>query len=136
MFLIDQLPARIYIGIRGEENVAQVQFDVSAWDTLYPEGTYHITYTLPGGDVVYPEVPSHVVHAEGVLTWLPTDAITDLEDYGTMVIHCLAGDIEKRSPLVQYYISNSHPASGEAPTPVADTTLAAAPPIAAPVAVP
>ena len=120
MFLIDQLPARIYIGIRGEENVAQVQFDVSAWDTLYPEGTYHITYTLPGSDVVYPEVPSHVIHAAGVLTWLPTDAITDLKDYGTMVIHCLEGDVEKRSSLIQYYVSNSHPASGEAPTSVAD----------------
>lgn len=120
MFLIDKLPARIYIGNEGEENVTQVQLDVSAWDALYPDAVYSITYVRPGETIVYPEVPSHVVHADGVLTWTPSESVLDISDYGTVVINCTKDDVKKKSAMTMFFVARSHPSSGAAPDPIAD----------------
>lgn len=120
MFLIDKLPARIYIGNEGEENATQVRFDVSAWDALYPDAVYSITYVRPGETTVYPEVPSHVVHADGVLTWTPSESVLDISDYGTAVINCTEDDVKKKSVMTMFFVARSHPSSGAAPDPIAD----------------
>ena len=48
MIDINKIPSRINIGNQGEKNIAQVQFDVSAWDALYPGAEYSITYIRQG----------------------------------------------------------------------------------------
>ena len=120
MLKIEKLPARIYIGNEGEENAVQVRFDVSAWDTLYPDAVYSITYVRPGETIVYPEVPSHVVHADGVLTWAPSESVLDISDYGTVVINCTEDDVKKKSVMTMFFVARSHPSSGAAPDPIAD----------------
>ena len=89
------MPARIYIGNEGEENAAQVRFDVSAWDTLYPDAVYSITLRQTRAkQLVYPEVPSHVVHA--VLDVGRHESVLDISDYGTVVINCTEDDVKKK----------------------------------------
>lgn len=52
---IEKLHSHIPIGNEGEINANSIEFDVSAWGTLYPAGEYSITYTRYGETTVWPE---------------------------------------------------------------------------------
>lgn len=120
MIDIDKIPSRINIGNQGEKNIAQVQFDVSVWDALYPGAEYSITYIRPGETSVSPELDGAVSHVEGVLTWAPSPAVMEVPGSGTVVIICTPVGKEKRSIRTFYHIVDGHGPAGEAPDPVAD----------------
>lgn len=112
---IDKLPI-LDIGQQGEKNVTVLEFDVSVWDL--PDAVWSISYTRPDETAVYPA--TGVTYADGVLTWVASEAVTAKSGMGTVVIHREADGTEKRSAMTFMRIHPGHDAAGPPPGPMQD----------------
>lgn len=136
MYDIDELTAGtvLSLGNQGESGMADVEFDISAWETLYPglavaadpgisDGLW-LTYTRGGETAVYPEAAAALAVATvddvTTLTWTPSEAVLDPAGNGTVVIHLTDGGDEKRSVMAGTYVTPGHGSSETPPEPLAD----------------
>lgn len=122
MFLIDQLPPRLYIGNQIENASRTLVFNVAAWDALFPGCLYYITVQRPGDPEAWPS--TGVSYADGILTWLVPNTVTAIEGIGTAVIHCTVDTVEKNSGECEYMVGAGH-YIGEVPEPIAAWTAEA-----------
>lgn len=131
-YLINTLPDRIPIGNQGEKNAVTVDIDIEAWQIDHPTGAVvispdpgvadgiYLSYTRPGSPAVYPEYPAALALTGKVLSWTLSENVLDYPGYGTVVVHCMEGSVEKRANMTQIYIAPGHGAAGTAPPPLAD----------------
>lgn len=129
MYKIENIPAYITLGNQGEKGTNIIQFDISAWQQLYPIGANKIspipedtgiwlTYTREGSEQVYPELPDRLSIDENVLIWKPSNIVLTLNGYGTVVIHCTENADEKRTSVFTMDIVASHDPAGPMPDPL------------------
>lgn len=116
MFLIDQLPPRLYIGNQVENDSRTLVFDVGAWDALFPGCVYYITVQRPGDAEAWPA--TGVGYSDGILTWLVPNTVTMVSGEGTLVIHCTLAGAEKNTGECRYLVGDGH-FIGEVPEPIA-----------------
>lgn len=134
MHIIDALPDYIPLGHLNEKCVSEIQFDVTAWLTLYLTGLLNITYTRPGEAAVYPvddtgvslAAPTHgnlalsTVDDVNILTWTVSNAVTYIAGTGTVVIGLTVGaDKDKRSNKAMTIVDEGHATAGTPPEPLA-----------------
>jgi hypothetical protein len=126
----------IWLGNLGEVGVAEIEFDLTDWQTDYPTGAaavaanpgvddgMYVTFTRGGETTVYPELAANLSIVDEILTWTPQAAVTDVAGYGTVVLHCVEGGVEKRSVLARTHVAEGHGDSlGVVPVWVADPLL-------------
>ena len=128
MHIIDILPSMIKLGQQNEHGIFKVEFDISAWQTLYPTGAaivsptpgvadgLYLTYTIYGSETVYTELSAQLDLTGDELTWTPNTTILATDGEGSFVVHCLEGTIEKRSPIAKTIVNAGHGATGQVPT--------------------
>lgn len=110
----------INLGNQFETGVTEIEFDVSAWATLYPTGAASvstdpgvsvglwITYIRPTETIVYIVDHDDLSLADDILTWTVKGAITDISGQGTLVVHCSESDIEVRSLITRIDVMAGH----------------------------
>ena len=118
---IDNLPL-IELGHQTENDVCEIQFDVTDWLADYPEGVFTITYIRPTETAVYPVAAgdlavSTVDNAE-VLTWTVSDAVTAIAGSGSIVVKLTEGDKVKTTGTVQTITLEGHAATTDPPSPM------------------
>ena len=123
MYDIDNLPL-IELGHQTENDVCEIQFDVTDWLADYPEGVFTITYIRPTETAVYPvaagDLAVSTVDDAEVLTWTVSDAVTAIAGSGSIVVKLTEGDKVKTTGTVQTITLEGHAAAGSPPTPIAD----------------
>lgn len=121
MYFVNVLPRIINIGYQGEGEVTSIQFDVSDWVAAYPSLPISISFTDPQDSTnASPFLASGVTLADGILTWLVGKDVTQHAGFGTIVVRCADGDVDKRSAMTQILIEQGHGATGDAPELMAD----------------
>ena len=69
------------VGFVGENEYRRLIFDISAYQTEYPEADYLITFQRPGDPAAYPVPDSQIEIVDDTLCWTMSDA--DLARSGT-----------------------------------------------------
>lgn len=108
----------LFIGRRGENEVTEVVFDFSEWQTEFGNGVIDLFVKRNGDSAAYPVVLS----VDGtVATWLVTATDTNVADYGKAeYVYTVNGKIAKSAVFTFYVAEDIGQASGEAPDPYED----------------
>lgn len=86
--------ATVFIGRRGEHHFRKIEFDVSSLlGDEYPGTALNAIYKRPDG-IAYPVVTSY---ADGVLTWSPNSADTEIVGVGRLEIRVVQGEVVGKS---------------------------------------
>jgi hypothetical protein len=86
--------ATVFIGRRGEHHFRKIEFDVSSLlGDEYSSASLSAIYKRPDG-IAYPVVTSY---SNGVLTWSPNSADTELAGVGRLEIRVVQGDVVGKS---------------------------------------
>jgi hypothetical protein len=86
--------ATVFIGRRGEHHFRKIEFDVSnLLGDEYSNAALNAIYKRPDG-IAYPVVTSY---SDGVLTWSPNSADTELAGVGRLEIRVVQGDAVGKS---------------------------------------
>lgn len=86
--------ATVFIGRRGEHHFRKIEFDVSSLlGDEYPGTALNAIFKRPDG-IAYPVVTSY---ADGVLTWSPNSADTEIVGVGRLEIRVVQGEIVGKS---------------------------------------
>jgi len=86
--------ATVFIGRRGEHHFRKIEFDVSSLlGDEYSSASLSAIYKRPDG-IAYPVVTSY---SNGVLTWSPNSADTELAGVGRLEIRGVQGDVVGKS---------------------------------------
>ncbi len=87
----------VFIGRRGEHHFRNIEFDVSSLIAGVHSGeSLHAIYKRPDGET-YPVVTSY---SNGVLTWSPSAADTDVAGVGKLEIRVMDGEVVGKSARV------------------------------------
>jgi hypothetical protein len=105
MYLIDSLP-QLNLGRIGENDVTEIEIDVSEWLTDYPAMTFAISMIAPSGSA--PFLVTGVTETAGVLTWVVGAEALQVSGAGTIVIGGSLSGVEKRSARTDVFISPGH----------------------------
>ena len=102
----------IHIGKETENNFRTIEFDVTAWRTLYPNATISIVYQPSTGTAYSPTVSL----SGNTLTWSPTRTDTAYEGTGTgqLILINSTGDVVGRSDKFSVIVDDGI-ASGSTP---------------------
>jgi hypothetical protein len=114
-FNISELPDTLFLGNQGEVGANEIEIDVGDWVTLYPAGTFAITYTRSGSDTVYSEAAGNVGVVGDTLTWTPGSALLYVPGRGSVVFVCTEGDVIKKTCMAATYVGKGHGAAGDPP---------------------
>lgn len=86
--------ATVFIGRRGEHHYRKIEFDVSSLlGDEYPGTALNAIYKRPDG-IAYPVVTSY---SDGVLTWSPNSADTEIVGVGRLEIRVVQGEVVGKS---------------------------------------
>jgi hypothetical protein len=86
--------ATVFIGRRGEHHYRKIEFDVSSLlGDEYPGTALNAIYKRPDG-IAYPIVTSY---SDGVLTWSPNSADTEIVGVGRLEIRVVQGEVVGKS---------------------------------------
>lgn len=89
--------ATVFIGRRGEHHFRKIEFDVSSLlGDEYPGTALNAIYKRPD-EIAYPVVTSY---SDGVLTWSPNSADTEIVGVGRLEIRVVQGEVVGKSVRV------------------------------------
>ena len=116
--LINKIPYPLNLGKQLENGVTTHEFDISAWTAEYP--TIVCAITAECADVSAPFLVTGVSQDGNTLTWLVGNDVTQYDGNYTIVIRGLVDDTEKRSAVINAFVTAGHGEAGDAPTEVTD----------------
>lgn len=93
-YKIDALPLRLVIGRQTETGVEMVQFDCTAWLSIWPDMEISIWPMRPGEIAAYPAI---VERAGNIITWTITDVDTAVDGEGSVEVMGMADGKRKLS---------------------------------------
>lgn len=106
----------IMLGFQGENDVQNVEFDVSGWVERYGTGTFTLMNLRPTENVGY---PCEVTVTNNIATWTVSSADVALEGYGRCQLSYAVNDAVAKSVQFITYVRNSIGA-GDLPEDVPD----------------
>lgn len=93
-YKIDALPLRLVIGRQTETGVEMVQFDCTAWLSIWPDMEISVWPMRPGEIAAYPAI---VERAGNIITWTITDVDTAVDGEGSVEVMGMADGKRKLS---------------------------------------
>ena len=103
----------INLGRQGENDVQQVQFDVTGWAETYGSGTYSLRLLRPGESVPYEAI---VTPAGELVLWNVTDTDTALSGMGEAQLVLTVGSAVAKTQIYHTMITPSIGADPEPPS--------------------
>lgn len=94
MYKIEALPPRLVIGRQTETGVEMVQFDCTAWLSVWPDMEISVWPVRPGDIAAYPAV---IERAGNIITWTITDVDTAVDGEGNVEVMGMADGKRKLS---------------------------------------
>lgn len=107
----------LIIGWQGENEVTQVQFDVSGWKDTYGTGTFSLLNQRPTETIGY---PCTVTEEDGIVSWVVKDVDVAKEGTGHVQLTYTVGETLAKSEQYFTLIRKSINVSEEIPEPYPD----------------
>lgn len=117
-FKIDEVPDDIFIGYRGENRVRKIIFDVTAWNTLFGDPSYSITFRNKYDKDVYKIYDSDCIHDGNTVEWVISNIVTLIPDsYGTFTVRCSEDGKKRKSIESRFHLDENQVPSPDLPEP-------------------
>lgn len=95
MLKINEL-ARLYLGVKKENEARTINIDMSAWAQIYPDATVDILHQRQGDQTKYLTGATYDSETK-ILSWTPTEYDTFYEGFGIAEIRMVEGNVVKKT---------------------------------------
>lgn len=104
----------ILIGIRGENEVRQIDIDFEKWAEIYGEGTVAVVVQRNGDANPYPIT---VEASDHIASWIISMTDTEKEGKGEAQVSYIVGEAVKRSEIIPFTVKRGLDSDGDVPDP-------------------